>query len=166
MVHDTAFMLPTQAANPLVFLVTMNHQKIIMLLKHQRFYISSFIETFLLEKRRILWSDTLLKMDTLYWNKVSAWDLWDENYSIVEYCKEWNGNLRTLLETPFIKRYKNTIVLIIYVGHDNGRIEYRMLHEILLKEVFILEGIVIIEPYCLALAINHDGDICVCQKQA
>ena len=141
------------------------NQKHSKLPKHQQFFIQSFTGTFLTKERSDLWNSVLLEMESKYWDKITPWDLWDEQYSIIKYCKEWRSDLRTLSTTSFISKYINLIVLIVYIGHDRGRIEYRMLSEIFSKEVFILDGIVIIEPYHLALAINHDGDICVCQKQ-
>ena len=144
----------------------MNDQKRDNLPKHQTFYINSFIDTFLIKKWHNLWRTTLLKMESESWNNISTWDLWNEDYAAIKYCKEWNSSLRDLLNTSLMKRYKNTLTLVIYIGHDTGRIEYRMLHEIFLKEIFILEGFVIIKPYYLALAINHDGGICVCQKSS
>jgi len=142
----------------------MGNKKRNKLLKHQQFYIDSFIDTFLMEKRRPLWRTALLEMEPAHWNRISTWDLWDESYAIVKYCKQWNNSLHSLLETSFLNRYKNRIVLVVCIGHDKGRIEYRMLREILLKEIFILDGLILIEPYYLALAINHDGEVCVCQK--
>ncbi|MCV6637120.1 hypothetical protein [Candidatus Albibeggiatoa sp. nov. NOAA] len=134
--------------------------------KLEQFYINSFTNTFLAKPQRVRWREILLKKPPTEWSEISAWDLGDKDYCIEKYCKEWDSSLHNLLNTSFMQPYKNTIALVIYIGHDQGRIEYRMLREILAKEFFILEGIVIIEPLSLALALNHDGGICLCRKES
>lgn len=58
----------------------------------------------------------------------------------------------------------NTLVLLIKLGHDEFCQSVCLLSQILNHEIYVLEGIVIIEPMRLALVFNHDGEIKLCQK--
>jgi hypothetical protein len=131
--------------------------------RHRKFYIKRFVETFLIKKYRSKWLDILLKFDKSTWSELSAWDFWDDNFISNGSGKELQGRLNELANHDYIRSMLDRICVVLSFGHDEPNIQEMMLSEIINSEVYILEGIVIIDPMKLALVINHDGGVYICK---
>lgn len=126
-------------------------------------HIESFINTFISNNRRSRWR-TIFNMNPKHWNKISAWDLWDDRYSISKYCSEWKKSIDELFNFQLFVSYAERKVIVVHFGHDKGKVERLSLREALVGEKSLFEGIISIVPGVLVLAVNHDGGICVCQN--
>ncbi|WP_353572694.1 hypothetical protein [Candidatus Albibeggiatoa sp. nov. BB20] len=127
-------------------------------------HIEGFLCTFLSEHRAVRWR-AILNKKPKHWKKVSAWDLWDNRYTSTKHCIEWNHSLKELLASSLFMPYQKKQCVVIHCGHAEGKIETLSLLDALTGENALFEGIISIVPYKLALVVNHDGDICICQKQ-
>ena len=132
--------------------------------RFQKYYVENFIKTFFRERYRRGWLNILSEpIDS--WDKLSSWDFWDSEVVNTEFCKEWSGQIKDLRKREHIARNLDRICVLLRIGHDQACISELMLSEVVNHEVYILEGVVIIEPEMLAIAINHDGGVCLCEKQ-
>ncbi|MGX5173794.1 hypothetical protein ACUR5C_07205 [Aliikangiella sp. IMCC44653] len=136
-----------------------------MLNRHHKFYIKNFIENFLKGSHKPNWLKALSSFDELVWNELSAWQFWEDDFISTEEKLDWEDNIYNLTNLSSIQKQLDRICVVIRLGHDNACIQDVMLSEIINSEIYILEGIVIIEPLRLALIINHDGGILVCEKK-
>jgi len=134
-----------------------------MLRELEKLHIERFVDTFIADHRRPRWK-TILNMNPKHWKKLSTWDLWDDRLCVSEFCSEWTNQIEKLITTITFQEYSKQQVVVIHVGHDLGGIEKNFLGEALLGKKTLFEGIISILPGQLALVINHDGGICVCQR--
>ena len=132
--------------------------------KHEKYYIQEFILNFVKKKNQEEWLNCALSPDIDMLSRLSAWDFWDDSKTDQSACSEWSNNIYKLQNSPFIREYLNRICVTIKLGHDQAGVEARMLSEIINSEIYVLEGVVIVDPEKLALVFNHDGGIVICSK--
>lgn len=132
--------------------------------KHEKYYIQEFIRIFVKVKSQKEWLNYALSPDIDNLSELSAWDFWDENKTDQSMCIEWKNNVQSLKNEVFIKDILNRICVVLKLGHDQVSIEEHMLLEVLNGEIYIFEGIVIIDPQNLALVFNHDSEIAICRR--
>jgi|GEM_PF-2950906 len=132
--------------------------------KHQRYYIQEFIHSFIKTNSQRQWLDLALSCNGDSLSELSAWDFWDDQKVESNKCSEWDSSVQNLKKEPFMKDILSRICITLRLGHDHPSIEEHMLSEILNGEIFIFEGVLIIDPQKLALVFNHDSQIIICRN--
>jgi len=127
------------------------------LTEHQTFHIDGFIRQFIAKPRRERWL-SIFRMKPDRWIGLSVWDLWDDRYVV-------SGRYeRDAPSGAFAyEKYETHKVMVFRIGHDMGGVEEMTLHEALEGRHAVLEGIISIVAGKLAVAINHDGGVCLCR---
>ncbi len=128
--------------------------------KALNFYIHTFTSNFVLPEYIDPWRFGLANTDN-YSTEISGWDFWDDDVVYIDNCKEINSYEDIVKNEKIIKALEN-LALVISIGHDSYSLSVRLLKEIVFGEVYLLEGIVIVDPTHLCLVYNHDGGIKLC----
>lgn len=127
------------------------------------YYTRQFIDTFMRDNKKAQWEVLLSdKISEEIASELSTWDFWDNESVKAKYCT--NASIAELKALTGIQSRMDSIVLLITLGHDDFCMSFCLLSQILNHEIYVLEGVVIIQPAKLALVFNHDGEIKLCQK--
>lgn len=127
--------------------------------KIETYYFTSFLNAFLKSPIKQQWMKLI---DKEVAPDLSTWDIWEIDNIEVGKCTEWNDGYYLIKNVDMINQHLDSIVLVVQFGHDDYKISYQLLKQIINGEIYILEGLVIINPK-IALVFNHDGGILICE---
>ena len=104
----------------------------------------------------------LLSRDPKRWSKIDPWRVWEHIDS--EVISEWKQSAQALLATPAFSHHASAEVTVLRCGHERPKVERLPLVQALVGDSSVFEGFISVVPGKLAVAINHDGMLCVLHR--
>ena len=131
--------------------------------KEEQSHLNAFIDTFVPKSHKARW-ETLVSSKKIKWEKIKPYDIWPEDNNDLKYCRIMEENFFELFKSKKYVRYIGNNVAVFPCGHDNKEAETIKLNVVMGREYDLLEGIISIIPGKLALLVNHDGEVCIFEK--
>jgi hypothetical protein len=128
-------------------------------------HFDAFVRTFVQKSRRGRWH-SILELSAKRWNGISLARFKDSE-SVSHYCSPWGGTAEQLGSSVILRPYLGQNCVLLRMGHDSrpGASTLIVSEVIIELDDDVLEAVVSIIPGKLAIVIDHESNITICDAR-